>query len=209
MPRACQALCVATLSLVAVACGGSTPSVAPSAAAALHSEVSDPIGDALLVPGVPVAPDLVRGTADVASGSLTFTIHFTPGTFDRTTTRVTIELDTDQTLSTGINTGSLGIDYTADLWARTGQATIARAAQTGLSQSLICTASNPCYVDVGVVPITFVTDGMQATVPVSLLGNGSGRLNFRIGAYVSPQTSSPTIVSDMMPDNNLPPGRVQ
>jgi hypothetical protein len=208
MPRACQ-LCVVTLSLAAVGCGGSTPSVAPSTAAALHGEVSDPIGDALPVPGVSVTPDLVHGTADATSGSLTFTIQFAPGTFDRTTTRVTIELDTDQALSTGINTGSLGIDYSIDLWARTGQATISRAAQTGPSQSLICTASNPCYVNVGVASITFVTDGMQATVPLSLLGNVSGRLNFRIGAYVSPQTSSPTIVSDMMPDNNLPPGRVQ
>jgi hypothetical protein len=156
-----------------------------------------------------VAPDLAHGTADAASGSLSFSIQFAPGTFDRTTTRVTIDLDTDQNVSTGINTGSLGIDYAVDLWARTGQATISKAAQTGPSQSLVCTASNSCYVDLGVAPLTFVTDGMQVAVPLSLLGNTSGRLNFRVYAYVSPQTPNPTVISDLMPDNNLPPARVQ
>ena len=47
---------------------------------------------------------------------------------------------------------------------------------------------------------------MQVTVPLSLLGNGDGQLSFQISAYVLVAPLTP-VTFDVMPDNNLPPGR--
>ena len=196
-----RAACVAALVAAAATCGEKKP---PSPTlATLHGEVTDPIGDALPVPGVPIAPDLVRGVADVVAGNISFTIQFARGTFDRGNTRVTIELDTDLNLSTGINRAGLGIDYIVDMWAPTRQTTISMAVPSGL-----CTVSSPCYKPVGNLPLAFVTNGMAATVPLALLGNASGRLNFRVLTYVSPQPY-PAVNSDVMPDITLPPGQVR
>ena len=53
---------------------------------------------------------------------------------------------------------------------------------------------------------TFVTDGMNATVPLSLLGGSDGRLNFKV--VISEQISPTgfTGVLDYMPNVGLPPG---
>jgi hypothetical protein len=65
-------------------------------------------------------PDLVHGTIDVANSNVTFTIQFAVGTMNPQTTRLSLELDTDQNAATGITGASgLGIDYVLDLWART------------------------------------------------------------------------------------------
>jgi hypothetical protein len=205
MPRAWRAVCVAALLLSTISCASSTS--APTAnSSALHGEVSDPVGDALPVPNVPNPPDLVHGTVDVASGNITFTIQFAPGSLDRQTTRLTIELDTDLNPSTGIPAGpGLGIDYVVDMWASPTQTLIEKAIPTGA-----CTQSSPCYTTVGTAPLSLTTDGMQATVPLSLLGSGDGRLAFRVFAYAYPPLAgSTTMISDVMPDLTLPPGRVQ
>jgi hypothetical protein len=143
---------------------------------------------------------------DVASGNITFTIQFAPGSLDRQTTRLTIELDTDLNPSTGIPAGpGLGIDYVVDMWASPTQTLIEKAIPTGA-----CTQSSPCYTTVGTAPLSLTTDGMQATVPLSLLGSGDGRLAFRVFANAYPPLAgSTTMISDVMPDLTLPPGRVQ
>jgi hypothetical protein len=205
MLRAWGAVCVAALLLSTIACTSST--IAPSAtSSALHGEVSDPVGDALPTPTFPNPPDLVHGTVEVAGGNVTFTIQFAPGTLDRQTTRLTIELDTDLNPSTGIPAGSgLGIDYVVDMWASPTQTVIEKAVPTGT-----CTPNSPCYTMVGAAPLTLTADGMQASVPLSLLGNADGRLVFRVFAYAFPQLAgSTTMISDVMPDLTLSPGRVQ
>src|SRR5262249_47550893 len=82
--RARRPACVAAFLLAAAACGG--PTATPSSTQALHGEVSDPVGDALADPRVPIPPDLVRVTADVVAGNLTFLIQVAPGTLDRQAT---------------------------------------------------------------------------------------------------------------------------
>jgi hypothetical protein len=65
-------------------------------------------------------PDLVHGTVDAKSGAVTLTIQFASGTLDRQSTRLNIELDTDQNPATGIvGAAGLGIDYVLDLWGPT------------------------------------------------------------------------------------------
>jgi hypothetical protein len=204
MPYAWRAVCVAAL-LLSIGCGGSTNAPSTSSST-LHGEVSDPVGDALPAPNVPNPPDLVHGTLDVAGGNLTVTIQFAPGTLDRQTTRLTVELDTDLNPSTGIPAGQgLGIDYVLDMWASPTQTVIEKAIPTGA-----CTPSNPCYTTVGQASLSLTADGMQAVVPLSLLGNANGALAFRVFAYGFPQLAGGvTMISDVMPDLTLPPGRVQ
>jgi hypothetical protein len=113
------------------ACGGPasaptpTPTPTPSP---LHGEVSDPVGDTLSDPRVPVPPDLVHATADVAAGNITFVVQFASGTFDSQTTRATVLLDIDQNASTGIRQADgLGADFAIDLTASTSTAGISKA----------------------------------------------------------------------------------
>jgi hypothetical protein len=71
-----------------------------------------------------------------------------------------------------------------------------------------CANGGACYVQVGTTPLTIWTDSMTTTVPLAMLGNASGRLNYRVFAYGSPQLTTPTVVADVMPDISLPPARV-
>jgi hypothetical protein len=201
MRRAPRTACLAVL-LAAAGCGGSTsaPTATPQA---LHGEVSDPIGDALSDSRVPVSPDLVHATADVAAGNITFVIQLASGTFDRQSTRVSALLDTDENASTGIRQpDGIGADYTIDVVASTSQATINKADPVG------CAAHLSCFNPVGSVPITVAADGMQVTVPLSLLGNADGRMSFQLNSYVIVAPLTP-VAFDFMPDSNLPPGRVR
>src|SRR6187431_2056840 len=101
--REWQALLSVVLFLgAAVGCSDSTPTTPSALQVALRGEVTDPAGDSPFDPRVPVSSDLVNATAEVASGSVTFTVRLAPGTLDRQTTRVVILLDTDQSASTGI-----------------------------------------------------------------------------------------------------------
>jgi hypothetical protein len=202
MRRLKQTLCIATVCCLGFSCGGST--TAPSTTSVtLHGEVSDSVGDTLSDPRVPVPPDLVHATADVVAGNITFVVQLAPGTLDRQTTRVSILLDTDQDLSTGIRQqDGLGADYGIDMAASTGQASITKADPAG------CAAHLSCFNAVGSAPITFVGDAAQVTVALSLLGNASGRMNFQLHSYVLVAPLTP-VAFDWMPDNNLPPGRVQ
>jgi hypothetical protein len=195
----------AATAILTAACGSNTTisTTAPSTTT-LHAEVTDPVGDAIASPGVPNPPDLVHGTVDVVGGSLTFTIQFGPGTLDRQTTRLTIQLDTDQNASTGITGASgLGIDYVLDLWA-------ARSTQTLIQQAMpaTCSSGGVCYTDVGTASLSLGTDSMATTVSLAALGNVSGRLNYRVFAYASPQSTTPAAVADVMPDITLPPAHV-
>jgi hypothetical protein len=183
-------------------CGSST--TAPSSSTtALHGEVTDPTGDAQADPRIAVTADLVRATADVASGNITFVIQFAARTLDPVTTRVSILLDTDRDGSTGIRQGDgIGADYAVDLAAATGQATVTKADPVG------CAARQSCFTPAGSATITVGTDSMSVAIPLASIGGVDGRLNFQLNSYaiVLPGT---TAVFDFMPDNNLPPGRVQ
>jgi len=150
---------------------------------------------------------LAHGTVDVRNGNITFTIQFAPGTLDPQSTRVTVELDTDQDASTGNRVaGPLGVDYTLDLYAAS-QTTIAQATP------FTCSSGGSCYTTVGSASLSLGTDTMTATVPLATLGNASGRMNFRVLTYVfpSPYVFPPPVTptaADWMPDITLPSAHV-
>jgi len=175
---------------------------------AFHVQVLDPAGDATAVAGVAQPPDLTGGTVDVREGSATFDIRFAPGTLDPSTTRLTIELDTDQLESTGIHTTyGLGIDYVLDLWAPTRQALLLKAVPSGA-----CTRENPCYTRVADAPLILLPDEMRVSINLSELIPSDGRIRFRVLAYaMAPGVTqqAPTRIADYMPDFALPPARVE
>lgn len=197
--------CVVAILLTPPGCGGGTTAPSSTSAATRHSEVSDPSGDALSDPSVPISPDLVHGTVDTSAGNITLTIQFAPRSFDPSTSRLTIDLDTDQNPSTGIRAvNGLGVEYALDMWAPTSQVNILKAVPTGA-----CTTTDPCYVQVGVAPLSIAADGMTATLPLSMLGSADGRLNFRVFTYASRAgAGGTTTTSDVMPDLSLAPGHV-
>ena len=195
MLRAC---CLAAF-VLSSACGGSTAAPTP---ATLHAEIGDPAGDALPDPSDRTSPDLVHGTIDVSNGTLMISVKFAPGAFDPATSRLTVQLDTDQNASTGIRAGNLGVDYIIDMFASTGQASVLKAVPTGA-----CTATDPCYVQASTAQLSVATDGMTATLPLSAVGSSDGRLMFRVLSYLSmPGLSS--AVDDAMPDMALAPAHV-
>ena len=199
------ALSVATLLFIAAGCGGSTPTTpSTTLSAPLRGEVNDPAGDSPSDPRVAVTSDLVHATAEVTGGNITFVIRLAPGTLDRQTTRVVILLDTDQSAATGIRQNDgMGVDYALELLS--SQATVSKA------NSVSCAAQQGCYDVFRSEPVTSVQDGMQVTTSLSALGNIDGRMTFKLHTYVTilvGQTLTP-ITFDSMPDDLLPPGRVQ
>jgi hypothetical protein len=186
---------IGSLLLAAFACGGST--TAPSTTApTLHGEVSDPTEDVRPYPNVTNPPDLVHGTADVVAGNITFTVQLAPGTFDPGTTLLIINLDTDQNPATG--QAPDGIDYLVSMGDGQG------------NQALIAKNTGPLnFNTVGSAPVSFMTDGMTVTVPLSLLGNDDGRMNFRVTSFIHLPGTQTSSGLDNMPDSGLPLGSVQ
>ena len=202
MTSATRVAIAAATAIVAAACGGSSPNSPSTSTPTLHGEVADSAGDAVTAPGGVNTPDLVHATVDVRNGSVMVTIQFASGTFDRQSTRLTIELDTDQNPGTGIVAAGLGIDYILDEWVLTNQTRVQQATPAE------CAGGGSCYADVGAVALSFGADSMTATVPLTMLGNASGRLNYRVFAYASPRSTTTTAIADVMPDINLPAARV-
>ena len=65
--------------------------------------------------------------------------------------------------------------------------------------------------NIGTVFVGFVSDGFEVVIPLALLGDDDGRMTFRVRSYASAYTGSDFDSStvDFMPDQVLPPGRLQ
>jgi hypothetical protein len=182
--------------VAATACG--SPSTTPSSTLnTFHAEFTEAAGDAVVSAAVPMPPDLIHGTLDVGGGNLTVTIQFAPGTLSPSTV-VTILLDTDQNPATGHLATGYGIDYGVSLYAST-EAFIQKANPPS------CASGGNCYTPVGTASVSLGKDTMATTIPLSMLGNADGRLNYRVFAG-APANS--TITTDVMPDMTLSPAHV-
>ena len=184
------------VAVATIACGSSTSPMAPTTNGALHADLTDPRGDAVPPAGVTNPADLIGGTVDVSDGALTIVLRFAPGTLDGQTTRVAVDLDTDQNASTGNVSVGMGIDYSLDVFPRTNQTKVTQATPA------TCVSGGTCFTEIGAGTLTVGTDTLTATVPLSMLGGASGRMNVRINAYYF-QSGPPTAVGDWMPDNSL------
>jgi hypothetical protein len=157
------------------------PGIRTTAPRPIHAEVRDSSVDALPDYRVPVAPDIVLAIVDVDTDEVVFKLRHRPGSFDPATTRFAIDLDTDQNASTG----SAGIEYSVFVFPAGGKgADVARTTTTG-------------YTVVATVPVSFVADGCDVAVPLSLLGSDDGRFDFRVRVYAQPALP---LVLDVLPD---------
>jgi len=182
-PRDSRSL-IATL-VLAAACSARPPQsaipAAPVAPRQGHAEVRDSSVDALPDNRVPVSPDLVLAIVDVGPDEVVFRLRHRPGSFDAVTTRLAIDLDTDQNSSTG----SEGIEYHVFVFPAGGKgADVARTTATGDTV-------------VGTVPVSVVDDGCDVAVPRSFLGSDDGRFDFRVRVYSQPALP---LVLDLLPD---------
>jgi len=176
---------IATLvSAGACAARSTRPSVlaiAPTALRQMHAEVRDSSVDALPDYRVPVSPDIVLAIIDVGPDEVVFRLRHRPGSFDSATTRFAIDLDTDQNASTG----SEGIEYHVFVFRGGGKgADVARTTSAGDTVA-------------GTVAVSFVDDGCDVAVPLSLLGSDDGRFDVRVRVYAQPALP---LVLDVLPD---------
>ncbi len=165
--------------------------------------VTDPDNDAAPSPNDDPDPDAVSASVTSDGTDLHLSVRFKPGTFDQALTIGTFSLDVDQDPSTG-NPGTtsncvtdcdlIGREFVVDIGANLG--TEARV--------LRFVPGSGFFVDAGVGTVTFEADGMDAVVPLALLGDDDGRLNFkvRILEQISGTGSSGTL--DTIPDVGLP-----
>jgi uncharacterized protein (TIGR03437 family) len=170
-------------------------------------EVVDPVGDSSLTGTPPntVPPDIIAGSATVIGNTLRFRVRFAPGTFDQSTTLVTIPLDTDQNPATGSpgvnNDGSIdrtliGADYMIQMGGQL----------FGNTATVLRYSGQPnTYVKVGTAPVVYFSNGMDTTVPLSLIGSAAGLLNFKIVSSLQTGPGSSSGIADIMPNVGIVP----
>jgi len=181
--------CVLAAILSAAACATRPPApgtlaTVPPAARQTHFEIRDSSVDALPDYRVLVSPDIVWAIIDIEPEQVVFRLRHRAGSFDQSTTRFAIDLDIDQNASTG----SEGIEYHVFVFP------------AGAKGADIARTTSTAYTVVATVPVTFVADGCDVAVPLSLLGNDDGRFDFRVRVYSQPALP---LVIDMLPDNGL------
>ena len=162
----------------------SAPAQTPvsSAYGLVHAEIRDTSVDALPDVRVPVSPDLVLAAVDVGTADVAFRFRFRPGSFDRSTTRLTVDLDIDQNAATGV----AGVEYQVHVFPAGG-----RGADVVRTAGSIVT---------GKIAVTSLEDGCDVSVPRRLLGEDDGRFDFRVSVYAEPALP---IVLDVLPDIGL------
>ncbi len=184
--------------------GAAMPSSVPFSATGvnLFASVSDALGDAATDARVVVSPDLAGASANAFAGKLQLSVTFAPGTLDPQTTLVQVLLDTDRNPATG-NPGSdaggvndagiIGVDYMVQMGAT--QATI-----------LHFTGTPNTFTPVGTVAVSTVSNLMVVEVPLSLLGDDDGQMNFKVTTFAQIGPAAVTGVLDYMPNVGSAPG---
>jgi hypothetical protein len=152
--------------------------------------------------------DLVSAALTVDGGNLTVEVHYLASSFNPNTSLATVSLDLDQNAATGhqgidsnctVDTGNIGSEY------------ILTIGSAGSTPAKVYQYQGSCnaFLQVGTATITPLTDGYRVVVPLSLLGNDDGRLNFKVASaeQVSPAPGY-TGFLDVMPDVGTAAGSV-
>src|SRR5207253_3149954 len=180
-----------------------------SVLASATTSVTEPAGDATIDSRVQVSPDLVSATVSTDGGTLTVEVRFAPGTFNPATSLAQFNLDIDQnpaTGSPGVDSAQneralMGVEFIVNIGANLGaQAEVRKF--TGQSNSFNL---------VGTVPSVVLANGYRVSIPLTLLDNDDGRLNFKVtaSALINPSGPGFTGVLDYIPNLGLPPGGVR
>lgn len=202
-----DAVGVLAVLIFACACGtGNSSPTTPSTPAPsptprnLRADVMDALGDTGAFAGVAVPPDLRSGSIEITPGNLMLiTVRCGSGTFNPATTAIQFDLDVDQNPVTGSPFEGLGLDYIINM----GSLFYGNQAQ------VMRFVGGTQYQVVGNVPISIVADGIDVGIPLSLIGNDDGRLNFRVIASSQLGANSFSTILDYMPDRGVPAAVVQ
>ncbi len=158
-------------------------------------EVADPTGDARFSPTEAPAPDLRSGRVEVSPDrGLLLEVRFAQGTFDRSATYVQFNLNLgagDGASDPCQQCGNYLVDFN-DIGGTSGEAHVRRLGENGR------------YEIVGAVPVTTAADGIDISVPWSLMPKEVGRLTYRIATGVKRGEHAQSIILDSMPDSDLP-----
>jgi hypothetical protein len=165
--------------------------------------VTDPDSDAGASPNDDPDPDVVFASVSSDGTNLNLQVRFKPGTFDLLLTRAQFLLDTDQNAATGHpgsnagcvdDAGIIGSEYLINLGADLG------------TSAAVFDYLGTCnsFGTAGSGSTVFVTDGMDATIPLLVLGGDDGDVNYKV--TISEQIGAGpgfTGVLDTMPDLGL------
>lgn len=182
---------------VSAAANGS-PLTLSASSLQLSDQLSDPAGDA------GSGPDFVSASATAANGNLILNAQFAAGTFNSATTFVTWNLDMDGNVATGfpgITSGNadsdrIGAEYLVEV----------RGSSFGSSASVIQRVGSSWVTVTSSLAIGQGADGVSVTVPLSLLGNDDGQLNFKATVQTQLTASTWTGIFDFVSNLGAAPG---
>jgi hypothetical protein len=205
---------VDTAGLVTAVSVGTTPitatvdgvsgQVAVSVGPGYFGQVSDATGDGGQPPPPAVPADLVSASVATRSGTLVFSVRFVPGAFDASRTRATFSLDTDLDATTGhpgiastgtVDATALGVEFVMDCGSAAlgGQARVFKYTGPPINT----------FAAMGQFPVTFLTNGMDVTIPRSAFDADDGLLRFKVVSTIQLSASGFTSILDVMPNIGL------
>lgn len=153
-------------------------------------------------------PDLLSATVHSDGRVLFFEVRFKPGTFDPSSTRVKLVFDMDENPATGHpgsdagctnDAGIIGAEYVVDL------------GQNPDNKAEIMEYTGTCNIFslVGSGYFSYHENGINAVLPLSLLGDDDGRFNFKVTSSEELPTGGNTGVLDYMPNVGQPAAQVR
>ncbi|MGA2585609.1 MAG: putative Ig domain-containing protein [Candidatus Aminicenantales bacterium] len=174
----------------------------------LFGFVTDPAGDTSPYPGV-TSPDLVSATGTVTGTDLVLNVQFAAGSFGPASSCAQFMLDTDQNPSTGHPGVNAGCIDDASLLG--SEFIVNMEPNYSPLQASVYIYNGSCnnFTFVGFVNLTLQTNGMEAKIPLSLLNNDDGRLNFKVISSASLGGGGYTGCLDYMPNIGVLPGKIR
>lgn len=161
----------------------------------------DPAGDS----GGEGCCDISSVTVTSTPGDVTISIRFHPG-YDPSLISTTVNIDTDQDVTTGqpgvaaggtIDAAQIGGDYIAFRAGRDGAATTPINMFVGPPINT--------FTNVGTAPVTYVADGYDIVIPLSLLGGDDGFLDVKVISAKKLSADGNTGILDIAPNEGLAP----
>ncbi|MBN1380978.1 MAG: PEP-CTERM sorting domain-containing protein [Deltaproteobacteria bacterium] len=135
--------------------------------------------------------ELVSATISIwDTGTAEFQVNYDPGSFNGNSA-VGISLDIDQDSTTGSSNNGMGIDYAIIIYGTNFQG-------SGKIWNYPFTTSGITF-----TTVTYLTDGVQFNIPMSLLGNDDGLFNYIVSASSQLTDSTMTFIGDSMPSNGF------
>ena len=161
-------------------------STTASAGITAYGEVTDPIGDSLVA-----SADLVFASISITSaGDAIFRVQYAPG-YDPLTAFTEFILDNDKNPSTGVLVYGMGIDAIVDFEGA--------GFDPGAYYGIVGITPSPFPS----LPATYLPDGVEATIPLSLLGSSDGLMYFHVDSHIQVSPTGTIGVVDSMTDVDM------